>query len=72
MRVLHLSAQYFESCDPRLDNRTPVPACGATDGVAIIKRGRGDGLLHRAAYSAEYHCHRCIAVVLRTGSDHDG
>ena len=67
---LHLSAQWFER-DGDDGMRLPVeaeplaPACGRPDGRAVAERGRGTGLVPRAAINAEWHCPECVVAVLR-------
>lgn len=65
MVPLHLSREWFKSCDAREDPRTPTPICGADDGVATLKRGRGDGLVPPAAWGGEYHCRECYLRMMR-------
>jgi hypothetical protein len=67
MRRLHLSAlSYLALGDypgpPPPDDQIR-PACGADDGVAVIRRGVGTGLVRQAAVSSEFHCPACVAAV---------
>ena len=67
MRILHVSKQTYRSGRGELGIRTdihpgeePAPACGQNDGVPVIRRGRGAGLLHDAALTIQFHCEHCI------------
>lgn len=71
MRQLHLSREWFHDCRPEYDPRTPTPICGADDGVATVKRGRGDGLVPPAAWDPEFHCRTCYLRMLRDPSAAD-
>lgn len=56
---LHLSKfvhHGLADTDPQL----LVPACGIDDGRAILRRGRGEGLVPPIAISAEFHCSDCV------------
>jgi hypothetical protein len=59
---LHVSKERFLSADKHEDPRVPTPACGATDGVHVIKFGYGDGLVRYPALSPEFHCSDCVRI----------
>lgn len=59
---LHLSREWFHSVE---ETRPATPICGALDGVATLRRGRGEGLVPPAAWGAEFHCPECYRKMLR-------
>lgn len=66
---LHISRDAYTAFDLQhplmVDGRPvkPAPACGKADTRGVIKRGTGEGLLHRNAYSSEFHCPECIQAL---------
>lgn len=65
MRRLHLSREWYTTCDKLIDPRPPTPICGEDDGIATVKRGRGEGLVPPRAWSGEFHCLECYIKMLR-------